>query len=75
VWGNAQPGNRSYRDLRDSHSISVEDMLRPMLASWLDVYLPPLVEKLVREERMHGRGSQVLGELRICSQVDGSLLA
>ena len=28
----------------------VEDMLRPMLASWLDVYLPPLVETLVREE-------------------------
>jgi cell pole-organizing protein PopZ len=28
----------------------VEDMLRPMLVSWLDVYLPPLVEKLVREE-------------------------
>jgi cell pole-organizing protein PopZ len=28
----------------------VEDMLRPMLASWLDVYLPPLVEKLVQEE-------------------------
>jgi cell pole-organizing protein PopZ len=28
----------------------VEDMLRPMLASWLDVNLPPLVEKLVGEE-------------------------
>jgi cell pole-organizing protein PopZ len=28
----------------------VEDMLRPMLRSWLDVYLPPLVEKLMREE-------------------------
>jgi cell pole-organizing protein PopZ len=28
----------------------VEDMLRPMLGSWLDVNLPPLVEKLVREE-------------------------
>jgi cell pole-organizing protein PopZ len=28
----------------------VEDMLRPMLRSWLDVNLPPLVEKLVREE-------------------------
>jgi cell pole-organizing protein PopZ len=28
----------------------VEDMLRPMLRSWLDVKLPPLVEKLVREE-------------------------
>jgi cell pole-organizing protein PopZ len=28
----------------------VEDMLRPILGSWLDVYLPPLVEKLVREE-------------------------
>jgi cell pole-organizing protein PopZ len=28
----------------------IEDMLRPMLGSWLDVYLPPLVEKLVRQE-------------------------
>jgi hypothetical protein len=28
----------------------VEDMLRPMLVSWLDVYLPPLVEKLMWEE-------------------------
>jgi cell pole-organizing protein PopZ len=28
----------------------VEDMLRPMLGSWLDVNLPPLVEKLVREQ-------------------------
>ena len=28
----------------------VEDMLRPLLPSWLDVNLPPLVEKLVREE-------------------------
>jgi cell pole-organizing protein PopZ len=28
----------------------VEDMLRPMLRSWLDTNLPPLVERLVREE-------------------------
>jgi cell pole-organizing protein PopZ len=28
----------------------VEDMLRPMLKSWLDNNLPPLVERLVREE-------------------------
>jgi hypothetical protein len=28
----------------------VEDLLRPMLRSWLDVNLPPLVERLVREE-------------------------
>jgi cell pole-organizing protein PopZ len=28
----------------------VEDLLRPMLRSWLDDNLPPLVERLVREE-------------------------
>jgi len=28
----------------------VKDMLRPMLKSWLDTNLPPLVERLVREE-------------------------
>jgi cell pole-organizing protein PopZ len=28
----------------------VEDMLRPMLRNWLDTNLPPLVERLVREE-------------------------
>jgi len=28
----------------------VEDLLRPMLRSWLDINLPPLVERLVREE-------------------------
>jgi cell pole-organizing protein PopZ len=28
----------------------VEDMLRPMLKTWLDHNLPPLVERLVREE-------------------------
>ena len=28
----------------------VEDLLRPMLKSWLDSNLPPLVERLVREE-------------------------
>ncbi len=28
----------------------VEDMLRPMLRNWLDVNLPPMVERLVREE-------------------------
>lgn len=28
----------------------VKDMLRPMLKSWLDSNLPPLVERLVREE-------------------------
>jgi hypothetical protein len=28
----------------------VEDLLRPMLRSWLDLNLPPLVERLVREE-------------------------
>lgn len=28
----------------------VEDMLRPMLKSWLDNNLPPLVERLVRDE-------------------------
>ena len=35
----------------------VEDMLRRMLGSWLDVNLPSLVEKLVREEikRLSGR--------------------
>ena len=29
---------------------TVENLLRPMLKSWLDDHLPPLVEKLVREE-------------------------
>lgn len=28
----------------------VEDMLRPMLRTWLDTNLPPMVERLVREE-------------------------
>ena len=28
----------------------VEDMLRPLLRNWLDDNLPPLVERLVREE-------------------------
>jgi cell pole-organizing protein PopZ len=28
----------------------VKEMLRPMLKSWLDTNLPPLVERLVREE-------------------------
>ncbi len=28
----------------------VRDMLRPLLAQWLDANLPPLVEKLVRDE-------------------------
>jgi cell pole-organizing protein PopZ len=28
----------------------VEDLLRPLLRSWLDMNLPPLVERLVREE-------------------------
>jgi cell pole-organizing protein PopZ len=28
----------------------VKDMLRPMLKAWLDTNLPPLVEKLVRDE-------------------------
>ncbi|MCX5568487.1 MULTISPECIES: PopZ family protein [Kaistia] len=28
----------------------VKDMLRPMLKSWLDTNLPPLVERLVRDE-------------------------
>ena len=28
----------------------VEDLLRPMLRNWLDINLPPLVERLVREE-------------------------
>jgi cell pole-organizing protein PopZ len=28
----------------------VEDLLRPMLQNWLDLNLPPLVERLVREE-------------------------
>jgi uncharacterized protein len=28
----------------------VEDMLRPMLANWLDENLPPMVERMVREE-------------------------
>jgi cell pole-organizing protein PopZ len=27
-----------------------EDMLRPMLKDWLDENLPPMVERLVREE-------------------------
>jgi cell pole-organizing protein PopZ len=27
-----------------------EEMLRPMLRNWLDANLPPLVERLVREE-------------------------
>lgn len=37
----------------------VQDMLRPMLKGWLDENLPPLVEKLVREEieRVARRGS------------------
>ncbi|MBN9010966.1 MAG: DUF2497 domain-containing protein, partial [Rhizobiales bacterium] len=28
----------------------VEELLRPMLRNWLDTNLPPLVERLVREE-------------------------
>ena len=28
----------------------VEDLLRPLLKAWLDEQLPPLVERLVREE-------------------------
>jgi len=28
----------------------VEDLLQPMLRNWLDMNLPPLVERLVREE-------------------------
>ena len=28
----------------------VREMLRPMLRTWLDTNLPPLVERLVREE-------------------------
>jgi uncharacterized protein len=28
----------------------VQDMLRPMLQTWLDDHLPPLVERLVRQE-------------------------
>ena len=28
----------------------VKDMLRPMLKTWLDTHLPPLVERLVRDE-------------------------
>ncbi|MGV8996082.1 MAG: DUF2497 domain-containing protein [Parvibaculaceae bacterium] len=36
-------GGRTLEDL-------VADMLRPMLKSWLDTNLPPLVEQLVREE-------------------------
>jgi cell pole-organizing protein PopZ len=40
----AQPSNtQTLDDL-------VKDMLRPMLKSWLDNNLPPLVERLVREE-------------------------
>lgn len=37
----------------------VEDLLRPLLKAWLDQNLPPLVEKLVREEieRVARRGS------------------
>ena len=35
----------------------VRDELRPMLKTWLDTYLPPLVERLVRAEieRVVGR--------------------
>jgi hypothetical protein len=37
-----------------THSRTLEDlvseMLRPLLKAWLDVNLPPLVERLVREE-------------------------
>jgi cell pole-organizing protein PopZ len=40
------PRSGSARTIEDL----VEDMLRPMLGSWLDVNLPPLVEKLVRQE-------------------------
>lgn len=37
---------------RSSRSIDemAEDLLRPMLRDWLDTSLPPLVERLVREE-------------------------
>ena len=36
----------------------VQEMLRPMLQTWLDEHLPDLVERLVREEiaRVIGRG-------------------
>ncbi len=39
----AAPGELSLEQLARA-------MLRPMLASWLDSHLPPLVERLVREE-------------------------
>jgi cell pole-organizing protein PopZ len=37
---------------RNARSIEdvVQDMLRPMLQSWLDAHLPVLVERLVRQE-------------------------
>ena len=38
--------SREARSLEDV----VKDMMRPMLRDWLDDNLPPLVERLVREE-------------------------
>ncbi|MCW5714159.1 MAG: DUF2497 domain-containing protein [Bauldia sp.] len=38
--------SREARSLEDV----VKDMMRPMLREWLDDNLPPLVERLVREE-------------------------
>ena len=37
----------------------VREMLRPMLAQWLDTHLPPMVEKLVKDEitRIAGKRS------------------
>ncbi len=48
----AQPGARPQivRSGETSLEGLVREMLRPMLAEWLDRHLPPMVELLVREE-------------------------
>ena len=40
--------NDPYNDVTDEDL--VKEMLRPMLKSWLDENLPPMVERLVRQE-------------------------
>ena len=48
----AQPGAapQIVRSGETSLESMVRDMLRPMLANWLDVNLPPMVEKMVSAE-------------------------
>jgi len=52
--GDAAPFNNLASTILSSEARNLDemarDMLRPMLKAWLDANLPPLVERLVREE-------------------------